>query len=132
MTRKIKQHGFSLIELMIVLVIIVILTSIAFPTFTKQIESTRRTEAKTALLDFAAKFEDYYSSNYSYTGADTFYSLNSNPETENGYYEISAAITNDGDGFTLTATAQGTQSNDANCLTMTLDHTNSKTPTSCW
>lgn len=127
-----NTNGFSLIEMMVVLAIIVILTALAFPNFTKQIEQTRRTEATTALLEYALQFEEFYGTNYTYTGADTFYGLSSNPSTENNYYQLSSDIDEDGDGFTITATAQGTQAGDTSCLTLTIDNIGQKLPSTCW
>lgn len=129
---KNKFKAFSLVELMIVLAIIAVLTAIAAPNFTKQIESTRRTEAKTSLLDYAMRFEEYYGTNFSYNNADTHYGLDTNPQTENGYYQLSASVTDGGDGYTITATAIGTQTSDTACATITIDNIGQKLPTSCW
>lgn len=124
--------GFSLIEMLVVLVIISTLIAITYPSYTKQIESTRRTEARTNLLDYAMRFEEYYSINYSYTGADTQYGLDSNPQTESGYYQLSASIDSSGDDYTITATAIGSQASDTPCATMVIDNVGQKTPTTCW
>jgi len=56
-------RGFTLIELMVVTVIVTILLSIAIPSYQSQIRQSRRTEAKTALLDLAGREERYLSTN---------------------------------------------------------------------
>ena len=52
--------GFTLVELMIVVVIIAILASIAVPAYNSSVRKSRRTEAKTAISDFAAREERIY------------------------------------------------------------------------
>jgi type IV pilus assembly protein PilE len=58
-----SSRGFTLIELMVVVVITTILLSIAIPSYQSQIRQSRRTEAKTALLDLAGREERYLSTN---------------------------------------------------------------------
>jgi type IV pilus assembly protein PilE len=71
-----SSRGFSLIELMVVVVIATILFTIAVPSYMSQIRQSRRTEAKTAVLDLAGREERYFSTNgaiYSTTPADLGY-----------------------------------------------------------
>lgn len=56
-----KQPGFTLIELMIVVVIIGILAAIAYPSYTKYTIQTRRSDAQIALTQAAALQEKFYS-----------------------------------------------------------------------
>ena len=58
-----SSRGFTLIELMIVVVIATILLSIAVPSYMSQVRQSRRTEAKTAILDLAGREERYLSTN---------------------------------------------------------------------
>lgn len=62
-----RRRGFTLIELMIVVAVIAILTTIAVPMYSKQIRESRRADAKTALLDLASREERYYTVNNVYT-----------------------------------------------------------------
>jgi type IV pilus assembly protein PilE len=55
--------GFSLIELMVVVAIATILFAIAVPSYMTYIRQSRRTEAKTAILDLAGREERYLSTN---------------------------------------------------------------------
>lgn len=59
--KRMNYHGFTLIELMIVVVIIGILTAIAYPSYTKYTTQTRRTDAQIALTRIAAAQEKYFS-----------------------------------------------------------------------
>lgn len=60
MTRQSKNSGFTLIELMIVVVIIGVLVSIAYPSYQKHMISTRRTDAQSALLQIASQQERFF------------------------------------------------------------------------
>src|SRR5215469_3360224 len=68
-----SSRGFTLIELMVVVVIATILLSIAVPSYKSQVRQSRRTEAKTAILDLSGREERYLSTNPSaYTNNPTF------------------------------------------------------------
>jgi type IV pilus assembly protein PilE len=69
MQRKIliEASGFSLIELMVVVAVAAILVAIAVPTYQSQVRHSRRTDAKTALLDMAVRQEKYLTLNNSYS-----------------------------------------------------------------
>jgi len=54
------RNGFTLIEVMIVVVIIAILAGIAYPSYKKYMISTRRTDAQTALLKVANQQERFF------------------------------------------------------------------------
>jgi type IV pilus assembly protein PilE len=56
-------RGFTLLELLVVVVIATILMSIAVPSYMTQIRQSRRTEAKTAILDLSGREERYLSTN---------------------------------------------------------------------
>jgi len=55
-----KSRGFTLIELMIVLLVIAVLASIAVPTYRQYVLRSHRVEAKSALLNVAAEQEKFY------------------------------------------------------------------------
>jgi len=54
-SRKHTSFGFTLIELMVTVAIVTILATIAVTSYTSQIQKSRRTEAKSALLDLAGR-----------------------------------------------------------------------------
>ncbi|OZB35221.1 MAG: pilus assembly protein PilE, partial [Alishewanella sp. 34-51-39] len=51
--KPVKQFGFTLIELMVVVAVIAILASIAFPAYQDSVRKSRRTEARDLLLSAA-------------------------------------------------------------------------------
>ena len=59
MKRPLIQRGFTLIELMIVVAIVGILASIAYPAYQDSILKGRRAEARTALLELMQQQERY-------------------------------------------------------------------------
>jgi type IV pilus assembly protein PilE len=66
-TRRTDSRGFTLVELMVVIVIASILMAIAIPSYKNSIRKSRRTDAKTALLDLAGREERFFSTNGSYS-----------------------------------------------------------------
>ncbi len=58
---KTQSFGFTLIELMVVVLIMGILAAIAYPTYQKHMVKTRRAEAKVLLTQTAAALEKYFS-----------------------------------------------------------------------
>ena len=61
-----KIGGFSLMELMIVVAIIAILGSIAYPSYLNQVTKSRRTDAQAVLMEAAQFMERFYTENNRY------------------------------------------------------------------
>lgn len=122
-----SQRGFSLIELIIIVVVLAVITSIAIPTYTSFVERTRRADAQVALLEAAARMEQFFTSNNTYVGAAL-----SSAVSENGFYNLAATTT--ATTYSITATATGTQASDTDCATFTITQTGQRTATNadCW
>ena len=73
-----RQHGFTLVEMLIVLAIMAILTSIALPGYAGYVIRTRRTEGQVALVEAMQRQERYFSGHNSYIA---FSSSDDDPET---------------------------------------------------
>jgi type IV pilus assembly protein PilE len=62
------MHGFTLIELMITVVIIVILASVALPSYSDYVIRGKLSEATATLSDGRVRMEQYYQDNHTYVG----------------------------------------------------------------
>src|ERR1700754_1788282 len=67
--RSTKVRGFSLIELVIVLLIIAILAAIAIPSYRQYVIRANRVDAQRSLMDLAARQERFFYSNNAYATA---------------------------------------------------------------
>lgn len=137
-----RSAGFTLIELMITVVIATVLISIAIPSYSNSIRKSRRTEAKTALLDIAGREERFYNTNntYSIVPSDIGYGAAGVPFPMNvgsGYYQVNVQLTNVAGvpGYTITAVPISVdQLKDVTCAQFQLTNTGAQTATdpSCW
>lgn len=64
-----KNRGFTLIELMIVVVIVAILAGIALPAYTDYVRRGKLAEAFSSLSDMQSKMEQYFQDQRTYVGA---------------------------------------------------------------
>jgi type IV pilus assembly protein PilE len=112
-----RSRGFSLIEVLVTCVIVGILAAIALPSYQKQIQKTRRSDAKSALIGAAGQMERYFTERSTYAtatlGSGGVYAAT----TENGYYTLSLANLS-ATTYTLSATPAGAQTGD-HCGAMT-------------
>lgn len=77
---------------MVVVVIATILVSLAVPSYMSQVRQSRRTEAKTAVLDLAGREERFFATNgvnYSQLAADLGYTALPAVAIGSGYYNLS-------------------------------------------
>lgn len=101
------QVGFTLIELMIVVAIIGILASIAYPSYTQYVARANTAEAESRLMESASDIERCYTENYSYAGCGPA------PDDTDTY---SFTLTSDSSSYSLTATASAGANVEEQCL----------------
>lgn len=133
-----KTKGFTLIEVMIVVVIVAILAAVAIPSYQDSVRKTRRADAKEALTRVAALQERFFFTNNKY-GTLKELGLVPNDATplysNDGMYSIVLAgsltcgtTPNTYHCFTLQANpvATSSQSADTTCGRFELHHTGKK------
>ena len=69
MKRPNRKHGFTLVELMVVIVIVALMAAIAVPLYTNYIKDARRSEAAGGLAAVATAQQTYYQRNGGYVAA---------------------------------------------------------------
>ncbi len=127
-----RARGFSLIELMIVVLVIGILAAVAIPAYQNYVTRATRTKATQGLMNLAGLEERYFYSNNTYTGTLSALGVSSSGSycvdscTASRYYTItipSATTTS----YTLQAAPGGAQlTQDTACGTLTLTNTGVK------
>jgi type IV pilus assembly protein PilE len=135
--RRNTPHGFTLIEMMIVVAIISIISMIAYPAYQDHIVKSYRASAKACVMEHAQFMERYYTTNLRYTGAAP--SLACTTESKlNTRYQI--ALSNLGAAtYSITATPIGSQLTlDTQCGMLSVDQAGTRaisgvgTLSSCW
>jgi len=134
-----RASGFSLIELMIVVVIVGILLAISLPAYQGYVLRSHRADGHASLVDIAARQERFVAQNNTYTteiSANTGLGL-TRTTSRDGYFDMTVAACAGGTIATcylITATANGGQANDSDCLTITYDSAGAKSGTTaeCW
>ncbi len=117
-----SMRGMTLTELMIVVVIIGILTAIAYPSYRQYAARAKRNEAKAALLQIATNQERFYLQNNTYTTDMTAlgFPVAGNWVTDTGSYMINVGAADPND-FAATATYQNADDEAGKCATFTID-----------
>lgn len=136
------QNGFTLIELMIVVVVVAVLSSLAYPSYQEFVVKAKRTEGKAALLDAAQALERHFTNYNTYpaslsaAGVRTY----SGDSAAKAAYTIAIAAGASGSlasSFTLTATPANGHV-DAKCGNLSLNQlgvkgeTGTLTAAECW
>jgi type IV pilus assembly protein PilE len=126
-----KQHGITLVELMIVVVIVGIITAIAVPSYSNHVRKSRRNMAAGCLQENAQYLERWYTSNMTYVGAGA---TACEAELE-PFYTVTLNVTGPRD-FTVQAAPQGAQAKDI-CGTLSIDEKGARSQTGgdaskCW
>lgn len=104
--RQRHERGFTLIEMMIVVVIVAILAAIALPSYFQYIQRSKIIEATTGLSNWRTRMEQYFLDNRTYVGGCAQYYDNIQAQVQ----AFTLACSNEA-ATTYTLTATGNASN---------------------
>lgn len=102
--QKQYSQGFSLIELMIVVVIVAIIAAFAYPSYTRQVQATRQSAAQGEMMSYASVLENYRAQNFSYENAAV-----NVPPPANDWYNIVLNVAADNRSYVMLAVPTGQQ-----------------------
>lgn len=123
------QRGVTLIELMVVVLIVGIISAIAYPSYQDHVERGRVSEGRVALTSAANLMERCYSTRGTYANCPA---LSSAILSETGFYSVDDSAAGE-NTFTLQAARQkATGSNQCGTLTLTQSGATGVTGTAPW
>jgi len=145
---KLSQKGFTLIEMLVTVALMLILASIALPSYTNFVTRSVRTQAKGALLNIADRQEQFFLDNKVYASELGDLGFSSNPmyidrdgfevesDATDKVYKLELSETG-AISYTVAAVPQLHQAQaDEACGTLTLEHTGVRSQTGpssrCW
>lgn len=137
-----RQHGLTLIELMIALIVLSIVVTIAIPSYNKSLIRSQRSDAKVLLSQIAQRLERCYAECNAYNCTfSTVCPVALPQQSAAAYYEISAGNGTSimQDSYTLVATPLpgNVQASDKQCTSLSLTDTGVRSATGtapeiCW
>lgn len=142
-SNKNSQSGFTLTELMIVLVIVGLMAAFALPSYRDQALRSARTDAKADLATYAQELQECYSQTGNFGHNDCKNIIGSSKTSSEGKYTIAFVGTPTAEAYTLRATpisGKG-QERDTDCASFTinnlgqqsaLDSGNADNTDECW
>ena len=104
-----RARGFTLIELMVVVMVVAILAAIAIPSYLEQSRKGRRSEAMSAVGELQLRQERWRAEHPSYADSTELATMGAIPTLP--YYTITASGESE-TAYTITATPTGKQTGD--------------------
>jgi len=115
------QHGFTLIELMIVVVVVAILSAIALPSYQDYVTRSKIPDAISNLAGKRVQMEQFFQDNRTYLAATAC----NNDTTSSQYFDFSCSVAATATTYTLAAVGKGTMAG----FSYTVNESNVKTST---
>ena len=113
---RLRQAGFTLIEMLVVTAIAGALSSIAYPSFQSQVQKARRADAVVSMMTLQLAQERWRTNSSSY---GSLAQIGAQSTSHSGHYAMQvSALT--AEGYEALATANGAQAGDSNCRYMKL------------
>jgi type IV pilus assembly protein PilE len=128
---KHKARGFTIIEILIVVAVVGILMSIAYPSYRDYVTRSKIAEAVAQLSDMRVKMEQYYQDNRSYAGGCASGTVAPLPSGQAAKYFTYSCPTKDATSFTVNAAGKLEQGLDGFLYTVDQGG-NRKTVTTGW
>jgi type IV pilus assembly protein PilE len=141
----VSSRGFTLLELMIAVAIVAILATIATAAYTSQVQKSRRTDARSAVLDLAGREEKLFTTTNAYSAlpSDLGYTGAWPITVGSGYYQVSVQAPDPNQGgaagtYLITASTFGPQLSDTTCTSLSVNQLGAQssngtgTTATCW
>ena len=112
-----QSRGFTLIEIMIVVIIIGIMASIAYPAYQDHVRRGHQAQAQGQMMELASALEEHRAKNFTYNGA----SLATLAPALNGNDHYNAVLNPAAQSYTITSTPSSKLM--SGMPTLTLDNT---------
>jgi type IV pilus assembly protein PilE len=123
-----KQQGFTLIELMIVVIVVAVLAAIAIPSYRDYVIRGHRRAAQAAMMDIATREQQFFVANRVYANpSDLDYSLS--PEVDENYEFDIVVDSGPPPSFTIVFEPEGGQAGDGD---LSLDSNGVRSPAAKW
>ena len=123
-----KRNGFTLIELMVVVLIVGILAAVAYPAYRDSVRKGNRRAAQSVMMEIVNREHQYFVANRVYADTATLgYTL---PQDVDQNYNLAIALTaGPPPGFTVTMTAKNAQLSDGD---LSITSAGVKSPAGKW
>lgn len=127
------RHGFTLIEVVVVMAIVAILAAVAIPNYSEYTLRSHRSAVQAFISDVASRQSQFFLDRRTYAATVAALNMTVPAEVAPRYTIAIAAVAGPPAGFQVTATPTGPQATDR-CGLLTVDQANNRTAvaTRCW